>query len=263
MLRRVRDVTGTVLRARRLRVQTKLLRSPPQPALAHHGIQRSGTNYLCALLESAGVFVVNAVDPKRSSPVHKHFRWQTDKGTIVMDRAYGNDVRVSTIDELNSRVGYPLSMRHVVVFKRPSLWLASVGKWGVANGWLSADSGEAEIALALADWLTEWEAYYSFWSDVAMRSPRSVSLIDYEELAADPPRVLGTVFMNFDMGHLAPAIPNGKIAKVPHSPRRGATSTGAGSLHEKRASHVILSLANEEFVNEVISWDWQVGLRQT
>ena len=47
--------------------------------IAHHGIERSGTNYLRAILIILKINLINQFDPAENHPTHKHFRWYTDK----------------------------------------------------------------------------------------------------------------------------------------------------------------------------------------
>ena len=50
--------------------------------IAHHGIERSGTNYLRAILIILKINLINQFDPAENHPTHKHFRWYTDKSLI-------------------------------------------------------------------------------------------------------------------------------------------------------------------------------------
>ena len=92
------------------------LKSTTRNFVAHHGIQRSGTNDLNSCLQSLGIYPLNAFDPARNNPRHKHFRWQEDKSTILpMDERYQNNVTVPNIDRLNRRAGYPEGCRQIVI----------------------------------------------------------------------------------------------------------------------------------------------------
>ena len=51
----------------------------PKNFIAHHGIERSGTNFLRACLLESGVKLINKFDPKEGTPGHKHFRWYKNK----------------------------------------------------------------------------------------------------------------------------------------------------------------------------------------
>ncbi|GAA4415511.1 hypothetical protein GCM10023169_01890 [Georgenia halophila] len=187
------------------------------PRLAHQGIQRAGTNYLCALLVEAGYFVENAVDPRRDDPRHKHFRWQDDKSTIVMDRAFLNDERAQTIEQVNSAANFLPGIRHVVIFKHPDNWLPSIHRWARRNRWIEPRATFGDNRDALRVWLREWDAYYGKWFDLATTSPGKVLVTSYEDLSESPVDTLARV-RRF-MGDERPLTlrSGGRLAKVPHS----------------------------------------------
>ncbi|AHM03748.1 hypothetical protein roselon_01360 [Roseibacterium elongatum DSM 19469] len=82
----------------------------------HHGLQRSGTNYLLLSLLRLGTPVLNYRDPARNDPRHKHCRWQSDKSTLIapIARQYGNDFAPETIDALDAICRVPKGTAHVV-----------------------------------------------------------------------------------------------------------------------------------------------------
>lgn len=185
--------------------------------IAHHGIQRSGTNYLCALLEQSGYFVLNSDGPRRDSPAHKHFRWQDDKSTIVMDRSFSNALHASEIDELNRIANFPRGTKHVVLVKKPGSWLESAYRWGRANGWMDEDAdflGDPSLAAA---WLAEWDAYYNKWLQLAEASPGQVLVVSYESLMSDRERVMSRIRQLTGTPALTAAVQE-SVKRVAHSP---------------------------------------------
>ena len=68
--------------------------------VAHHGIQRSGTNFLLNSLKRHHLRVINRHDLERNIPSHKHFRWYEDKSIIPKEivKEYGNDVFASNVN---------------------------------------------------------------------------------------------------------------------------------------------------------------------
>jgi hypothetical protein len=187
--------------------------------VAHHGIQRSGTNYLRTLLDDSGFFVVNGVDPTRDDPRHKHFRWQDDKSTIVMDRAFRNRLHVRGILHLNELTGLAPDVRHVVVFKTPDAWLTSIGRWGRVHGWTDLDDVRCDPEVAAA-WLREWDAYHAKWIELQSREPERVLLVCYDDLATETLPTLRDVCAFLGDASAARAPAGGLVRKVSHSSPR-------------------------------------------
>ncbi|MCA1338158.1 hypothetical protein [Pseudooceanicola marinus] len=198
------------------------LSDPPRGRypIVHQGIQRSGTNYLCAVLEIGDYRVLNRIDPGRSNPRHKHFRWQDDKTGIVMDRRYLNRRHVQGIDEVNRICRYPAEQRHVVLFRRPRDWIDAIYRWGLSNDWFADEAQFVEGGLARA-YLREWHGYYAKWEEMADRDPERVLILDYLDLRTDPGAVLARVdaFQGVSRPEGAQARESlaGGIGKVRHS----------------------------------------------
>tara|TARA_R110002124_G_scaffold68901_1_gene186052 strand:+ start:168 stop:908 length:741 start_codon:yes stop_codon:yes gene_type:complete len=152
--------------------------------VVHQGIQRSGTNFLSAVLSKADYRIINRIDPARDAPRHKHFRWQDDKSSIVMDSRYGNDRHVGSVAEINRICGYPEDQKHIVLFREPRDWLDGIFRWGLANGWFPSQEAFFEGDLHRA-YLREWDAYYAKWADLAARDPAGVLLVSYGDLRRD------------------------------------------------------------------------------
>ena len=82
------------------RIKKKLIRSIGKRALkikrlfkktnwlAHHGIERSGTNYLRSCLIFLKIDLINEFDGSANNPQHKHFRWYQDKSLIPSFRSH-------------------------------------------------------------------------------------------------------------------------------------------------------------------------------
>ena len=105
-----------------------ILKSGVSPLVAHHGLQRSGTNYLNKCLTKLKIYSLNSFDEFRSSPRHKHFRWYPDKASIpsfLVDQ-YGNSCNADDLPQLNRVCRYPRFAKHLVVYKNKKEWLVSV-----------------------------------------------------------------------------------------------------------------------------------------
>lgn len=185
------------------------------PCLAHHGLQRSGTNYLNQYLLRLKVYPLNSFDEKRSSPRHKHCRWYADKRKIpsFLSAQYGNDFIVNNLSELNGICGYPQSASHLVVYKEKRDWLVSILNWGWKCRWFT----ERGYALdAIRDLSSDYDSYISFWRNFSTNCPRSVHLLALNELLVNPsalPSILDSIGIKVKCDF------DGKFSEVPQSPQ--------------------------------------------
>lgn len=185
-----------------------------KPCIAHHGIQRSGTNYLSELIKQFGIFVINSVNPSRSHPGHKHFRWQHDKNTIFIDHKYKNNVLIECINEINRVSGFPHNTFHIVVFKEPHIWFKSIINWGIMCNWFGVQEGIQNAN----NILQEWDHYYAFWQDMNVHHPDKVIILNYDHLCQNPYLLVETLRQ---AGFLIPEnLPHnlGSFKELPMSP---------------------------------------------
>jgi hypothetical protein len=156
------------------------------------GIQRSGTNYLTTLLTQSDYRIINRIDPKRNDPRHKHFRWQQDKSSIVMDNRYQNSLYAASLEEINKICGYPVDLKHIVLFRTPENWLNSIYRWGLESKWFENEDDFFSRKLHIT-YLQEWDAYYSFWQSIAAHTPHQVLLMNYERLIEESNRGIAQI----------------------------------------------------------------------
>ena len=190
----VSKIRGLINRKRAgLRYYSSVLRSDPmiltRPKVFHAGIQRSGTNFLRTVLESAlRRRVANAVDPQRDHPMHKHFRVQDDQSSVVMDRQYVNDHRFPTLEAYLAAAS-PDALEDawpcVVIFKDPVNWLESIMRWGIRCDWIGDEDALLQTGL-WTEWLGEYVAYYAKWAAFAEGAPTRVKLVQHEQLILEP-----------------------------------------------------------------------------
>ena len=150
--------------------------------IAHHGLQRNGTNYLLLSLKHLGCSVINEFDPARNQPQHKHFRWYADKDKIpsVLSQEYGNSYTAKSVLELNALCHYPSDTRHIVIYKEMKPALVSILNWGIRCQWFA---NKQEALDAYPKFQADYEAYYSYWRQLSMLEPQMVQLVNYEELS--------------------------------------------------------------------------------
>lgn len=205
------------------------LTEPPRGRypVVHQGIQRSGTNFLSSVLETGDYRVLNRIDPPRDDPRHKHFRWQEDKSTIVMDAKYRNTVTAATIREVNEICGHPPEMRHLVLFRPPRDWIDAIFRWGVPLGWFASE--EEFIARDMhRAFLREWHAYYAAWARFAEDCPEQVLMLSYADLKRDRAAVLDRIDRFMGVSRDTPVVFDTARRKVRHSRPMSEARQGLG-----------------------------------
>jgi hypothetical protein len=184
--------------------------------IAHHGLQRSGTNYLNECLWRIGIPPLNSFDEDRDSPRHKHCRWYPEKSIVpsFLQEQYGNDYVVKSIFELNQAAGYPLDTVHVVIYKEKVKWIVSALNWGFRCNWFR-DQGHGLEGIKELE--RDYDAYLSFWSSLEAESPGLVAIAQQESVSGDPivlRQILSRVGIDVNTEKF-----DGKIDVVPQSPR--------------------------------------------
>jgi len=184
--------------------------------IAHHGIQRSGTNFLSQSLCRCGLQPINFYDEKRNTPRHKHFRWYANKVAIpdILVDQYGNSLMVSNIELLNEFACYPDTTIHLVIKKNKLSWLASIVNWGIRCNWFDTKESALNYLNVLGE---DYDSYYSFWENLESDSPMQVGVISFEEVRKDF-NILKNKIIEFG---IIPKCGNfsGIINEVPMSPR--------------------------------------------
>lgn len=195
-------------------LSNKILTKMSHFKIAHHGIQRSGTNYVNECLWRCGVRPINSFDEDRTSPRHKHCRWYADKSVIpsFIGTQYGNTCQVDNVEGINFVARYPEETVHLVVQKERESWLASIMNWGLDCKWFLDKKMALENIFQLAQ---DYDHYYSFWRDLAKEDSNSVAMIRLEELHKDFSLLklkLDKIGVEINCGSF-----DGRIAEVPMS----------------------------------------------
>lgn len=152
--------------------------------VVHHGLQRSGTNYLNECLWFLRSPPLNSFDEERDSPRHKHCRWYKNKAAIpvFLSEQYGNHLFSDDVKTINKLCKYPPDAVHLVVKKDKAAWLASVMNWGIRCDWFENKRDAIEQIDAL---VADYENYYEFWEGMALDFPRSVCVVRLEKICSD------------------------------------------------------------------------------
>jgi Sulfotransferase domain len=148
--------------------------------VAHHGIERSGTNILEAALHCIGVVTANGfLNDDDNVPGHKHFRIQDGNSSGVMNPIHEHLWSPSTIQEYSENAGLLSTTKHVVIFKDPANWLVSINRYGAEAGWPGGGQILDDPFLRVT-YLREWSEYYKAWEAFAQAEPHLVLLVQYE-----------------------------------------------------------------------------------
>lgn len=159
--------------------------------VAHHGIERSGTNYISRCLQKLSLSPVNKYNPCDYHPAHKHFRWQPNKDSIIpswrSDLTHYNELRTSNIYALNKLAGYPVQTRHIVVKKELNNWMISILNYGLRLKWfLSKEDALDAVEILKAD----YNSYYDFWQSMERDFPNHVAVFHYEDISTNPSLII-------------------------------------------------------------------------
>lgn len=137
-----------------------------------YGLQRSGTNYLEALMKRR--YRVRFLNRgRRDDPRHKHFRLYAEKDRIP-EPQYANDRVIATMADLERAIGERVD-GFVVLSKDPYSWLRSYEAWAKKCGWPAPTHHFGE----------EYTLFYRAWRDLAMESGR-IHFVRYADLLSCP-----------------------------------------------------------------------------
>ena len=176
----IRSINKRVLKIKRLFKKTNWL--------AHHGIERSGTNYLRSCLIFLKIDLINEIDGAANNPQHKHFRWYEDKSLIPSFRSHLlNNINAKNLSDINRLCDYPNDTKHVIVKKTLIKGMTSLANYAANDNWFkSKDEIKKNIPIILED----YKAYYNFWGKISKENPNQVILIYYEDLVASSKTLL-------------------------------------------------------------------------
>lgn len=155
--------------------------------VAHHGIERSGTNFIEKCLDELSLTPVNKYCPPENEANHKHFRWQPDKTSIIPFGSYKyshyNNLYASNISELNKKARYPKNTRHLVVKKEFKTWMVSVLNYGMNVKWFNSKQDALDSIVILKK---DYYCYYGYWELMAKKNSEFVVVVPYEDVSRSP-----------------------------------------------------------------------------
>jgi len=153
--------------------------------IAHHGLERNGTNFLRACCVAVGARPINFTDPQPGNPTHKHYRWYSDKTNIskILVEGVAHEHSASSTDDLNAIAAYPPHTGHLVIQKSKVQALASMYNYCHRKRWITSEEDIKSVILCLNE---DYDSYYNFWANMEIKEPGRVSIVDYLALTNDP-----------------------------------------------------------------------------
>jgi hypothetical protein len=166
--------------------------------LAHHGIERSGTNYLRSCLSFLKVDIINEVSGPENNPHHKHFRWYQDKSLIPKFRSQLlNNINACSLKDINKFCDYPNDTKHIIIKKTLIKGITSIVNYALNDNWFK---NKEELKKNIPKILRDYKAYYNFWERISRENPNQVIMISYEDLVASSETLL-EVLKKFGISH--------------------------------------------------------------
>lgn len=143
-----------------------------------YGLQRSGTNYLEALLtlNYPDVQFVNGV--VRHEITHKHFRLYPEKN-IIPEPKFANKVIVNDLASFESQLPFSPPDLYLVVSKDPVSWYSSYINWSRKNNWPPHAH----------HYIDEYNLFYGMWRKLATETDRIVC-VRYDDLLRSPESIV-------------------------------------------------------------------------
>ena len=184
--------------------------------IAHHGLQRNGTNFLLHALRHLDVDVINEFDKKRNKPQHKHFRWYSSKENIPEQiyAEYFNSLIAENVHEVNALCNFPRDTKHIVIYKEENSSIVSVLNWGIRVGWFNS---KQDALNSYYLYKLDYRLYYSFWKKLANHNPDYVQLLSFEKLI-ESNNEIADILKNLDIKFNITDL-NLSFKELPQSPR--------------------------------------------
>lgn len=154
----------------------------PEQRILLYGLQRSGTNYLEALVKLNFDHVRFTNGEVRNNITHKHFRLYDEK-EIIPEPQFANQLMVPDYTAFeNSLPADAVPDLILVISKDPASWLASYNKWSEKNNW-------PEHA---HHYLQEYQLFYNRWKEYSEQTGK-ILFIQYAALLSDPAGILRSI----------------------------------------------------------------------
>lgn len=148
--------------------------------LLHYGLQRSGTNFLEALLKKMyRVRFLNS-NSDRSSPIQKHFRLYDEKH-IIPEPQYENSLKIKSFNDFEQLLEVVPDF-YLVISKDPYSWLLSYSDWAKKCNW----------PVVPHHYIMEYNLFYGKWLEFSQQTERTI-FVRYIDLLRDTDEELSSL----------------------------------------------------------------------
>jgi hypothetical protein len=156
---------------------------PSMSIIAHHGLQRNGTNYLMECLYTHGLAVANSYRDRRNLCSYKHYRFYEHKELIpkfLKQKSIHKSIK--NIDDINKIAGYPPKTKHIIIKKQQQDSIVSMMNYGLSYGWFENKQEALQSYRVLLD---DYIHYVDFWQRLESINETRVSVLSFEHLIED------------------------------------------------------------------------------
>lgn len=158
--------------------------------LLHYGLQRSGTNYLEALLKKKYSIKILNDDSDRKHPIQKHFRLYDNK-TFIPESKYENNLVFPSFADYEKSLELKKQIDGIIIIsKDPYSWYTSYSNWAIKCNWPKANY----------HYIHEYNNFYAKWKEFAKQEPRII-FIKYIDLLTDSDNELRKIEEKFNLSH--------------------------------------------------------------
>lgn len=156
--------------------------------ILHYGLQRSGTNFLRAILnKNYNIRIFNS-DKDMKHPLQKHFR-PYDEKELIPHEGYRNNFHFNHFSDFEKALDIPEKIDGIVVIsKDPYSWLISYKDWGRRGDWPKVGH----------HYIEEYNHFYAKW--VAFKKDDNrISFLKYRDLLLNTKNELRKIEDKFDL----------------------------------------------------------------
>ena len=156
--------------------------------LLHYGLQRSGTNFLEALLKKNFRVNIPNLRKEREHPLQKHFRLYHDK-TKIPEPKYYNEYTYDHFKEFEHSLDLEKKANGIIIIsKDPYSWLLSYEIWANKCSW----------PIPNYSYMEEYNLFLSKWREFENQTDKII-FIRYIDLLEKPEEILNQIQEKFEL----------------------------------------------------------------
>jgi len=159
--------------------------------LLYSGLQRSGTNFLDALIKNNYHVTSLNKEEDKSSPLHKHFRLYDEKD-IVPELSYKNRTQLPDFKSYEQLFDI-VPDYYLVIFKDPHSWLLSYKNWAKLCKWPEVKH----------HYIEEYNLFYKKWLEFSVQTNKII-FVRYIDLLRNPGDELWRLYNRMGLEKLCP-----------------------------------------------------------